>query len=239
MTRFIFALFAGLAAITVVSAQDPAGPTPMEAKLRDTLKTTMLQLQTTQGERDTAVAEKAAAEARIKELEAQVKKLIQEATDTKEMTEKKAEELGGQITTLTNSNAQHKLALDKWKEGAMQMQSLAQSTEAKRVKLLDQTVQLQRRIDAQQAHNVEMYRLATEILDRYEKLGLGTALLRREPFTGLAKVKLQTFVQDYGDKVADQRIYPEGPGAAKKKASQPAAASKAEPARQAPPAEKR
>ena len=71
---------------------------------------------------------------------------------------------------------------------------------------------LQRRIDDQQMKNAEMYKIAKEILSRYEKFGLGTALTAREPFVGTTKVKLQTLVQDFADKLADQRLKPQAPG---------------------------
>jgi hypothetical protein len=45
-------------------------------------------------------------------------------------------------------------------------------------------------------------------LDRYEKFGLGDALTAREPFVGLTKVKFQNLVQDYQDKLSDQKVKP-------------------------------
>jgi hypothetical protein len=46
-------------------------------------------------------------------------------------------------------------------------------------------------------------------LTRYEKFGLGQALSAREPFTGITRVKLESQVQDYEDKIADQKVKPE------------------------------
>jgi hypothetical protein len=45
-----------------------------------------------------------------------------------------------------------------------------------------------------------------EILDRYEKFGLGDAILAREPFTAAKRVKFQNLVQDLSDKLTDARI---------------------------------
>jgi len=47
-----------------------------------------------------------------------------------------------------------------------------------------------------------------EILHRYENYGLGDAILAREPFTGIAKVKFETYIQDHADQLADQKIKP-------------------------------
>jgi hypothetical protein len=51
-----------------------------------------------------------------------------------------------------------------------------------------------------------MYELGMEILDRYEKFGLGEALTAKEPFTGITRTKFETLVQDYEDKLVDQTI---------------------------------
>jgi hypothetical protein len=67
-----------------------------------------------------------------------------------------------------------------------------------------------------------MYKLGLEILGRYEKFGLGTALLAREPFVRNMKVKFENYVQDYGDKLDAQRIQPSGAAAVE---SQPSPAS--------------
>jgi hypothetical protein len=48
--------------------------------------------------------------------------------------------------------------------------------------------------------------LGKEILERYEKFGLGTALTAREPFVGTTRVRLQNLVQEYSDKLSEQRI---------------------------------
>jgi hypothetical protein len=53
-----------------------------------------------------------------------------------------------------------------------------------------------------------MYRIGSEILKRYEGFGLGTAIAAREPFVGSMRVKLQNLVQDYADKLAEQKIKP-------------------------------
>jgi hypothetical protein len=51
-----------------------------------------------------------------------------------------------------------------------------------------------------------MYQAGMEILDRYEKFGLGDAILAREPFTAAKRVKFQNLVQDLSDKLTDARI---------------------------------
>ena len=59
-----------------------------------------------------------------------------------------------------------------------------------------------------------VYETGKEILERYENYAFGKALLAREPFTGLAKVKLEEQVQDYKDKLADGMVREGEPAAA-------------------------
>jgi hypothetical protein len=67
---------------------------------------------------------------------------------------------------------------------------------------------LKNRGDDLRRRNNELFKLGNEILSRYEHFGLGTALTAREPFTGITKVKLQSLVQDYQDKLAEQKVKP-------------------------------
>jgi hypothetical protein len=88
---------------------------------------------------------------------------------------------------------------------------LVKKLSADRASKASQAVMLQRRVDDQQRRNSEMYKLGAEILDRYAKFGLGTALSAREPFVGVTRVKLENLVQDFSDKLADARIKPGQP----------------------------
>ncbi len=75
-------------------------------------------------------------------------------------------------------------------------------------------VQLQQTVADREKKNVALYQLAGEILARYEKSGVGEALLSKEPFVGLSRVKLENLVQDYRDKLRDHVVIPGQPVAA-------------------------
>ncbi len=55
---------------------------------------------------------------------------------------------------------------------------------------------------------VKLYTTAIEILTRYEKFGLGDALAAKEPFIGVTRVKLETLVQGYEDKLSNSKSNP-------------------------------
>ena len=108
--------------------------------------------------------------------------------------------------------------LGKWKEGFQQAKTVAEGKEAERAAAAGKAVVLERRVAAAEAKNAEMHKAAMEILSRYEKFGLGTALLAREPFTRNMRVKLQNMVQEQSDKVDAQRIEPSKASEIKKEA---------------------
>ena len=135
-----------------------------EARMRETLRNTLLQLRDAQSKIDTLTAaqtesdrEKAALKAKMDEMAKQ------------EATEKK-------------------------------------TAEKEREKLKIQAATLQRAVSDHETKNVELAKIAYEILDRYEKFGLGDALTAKEPFLGLTRVKIENLVQDFKDKIDDQRI---------------------------------
>ena len=67
--------------------------------------------------------------------------------------------------------------------------AIANDTEAKRAKLAELSIHLQRMVDDQKQKNEEMYKTGMEVLDRYEKFGLGEALFAKEPFVGITRTK--------------------------------------------------
>ena len=72
-----------------------------------------------------------------------------------------------------------------------------------------EAILLQRKVTEHEVKNAAMFKLGNEILTRYEKFGLGDALASREPFVGVTRVKFQNLIQDFGDKLADEKIKPD------------------------------
>ena len=80
--------------------------------------------------------------------------------------------------------------------------------ETERAKLAAEILVLKRKIDDREMKNLALFKLGNEILTRYQKFTLGEALAAREPFVGSTRAKLETLVQDYQDKLLDQRAKP-------------------------------
>lgn len=186
-----------------------------EAKLKEQLKNALNQVRTLTTEKNTLQIAQAEMDAKNKALDKQVKdqaksleKLDKDMKDAKELADKTLEEKVAAITRLEMELAKFKTSLDKWQAAHATIADIAKKKESERTKLSAKASDLERKVADLKARNAELYKLASEILVRYEKFGIGEALAAREPFTGNTKVKLQNIVQDYNDKLLDQTAKP-------------------------------
>lgn len=188
---------------------------PAEQRLRETLRTTMLQLRTAQTERANLQADKIQNEARIQQQEADIaglnKKITalnKDAATEQEASKKTIAGLQAKGASQEAQIAQLKEALDKWKAGYAEAVKIAKDREALRAKAASKSVVLERKLAERERQNLALYETGSEVLERLQNFGLGTALAAREPFVGNTRVKLQNLVQDYGDRLRDSKYNP-------------------------------
>jgi chromosome segregation ATPase len=214
LIAFIFLAVLVLLSPGAVRADDAAQATT-ESRLRDALRSTMQQLQDAQGQIATLQAtqaqsdtDNAALKAKVDALNAQIASLIKQSADDKAASDKAIADQKSQNADLTTQIAKLNDALAAWEKDDKEYVQLAKTKEEERVQLAVQVILLQRVVDDRETKNLALYNLGNEILTRYEKYGLGEALAAKEPFTGLTRVRLQELVQDYKDKISDQRVTP-------------------------------
>jgi len=229
--------FCGLfAAAGVVKASDATSP---EMRMREQLRATMLQLRDAQTQLATLQATQADTDQKNKALTEQVQTLTKRLAVDKDASDKTIGDLKATLEKRDTKLAELNDSLEKWKIAQKQAVELATVKESQRAKLASDCISLQQHVDDQRTKNQAMFKLGMEVLTRYEKFGLGEALVAREPFTGIARVKFQTLVQDYQDKLADARIKPESnPAAPALTKDKPAANTKAESNSKAEPSQK-
>jgi hypothetical protein len=177
-----------------------------DARLKDALRKTMLQLRTAEADRAALQASQTELEAKNKAQAIQVETLTKQCAKDKVAADKTIGDLKAKLEAQTIEIAKLNETVNQWRASQKQAADLAASKEAQRAKLAEEGVVLKRQIADQQTKNYEMYKLGMEVVKRYERFGLGEALLAREPFTGNTKVKFQNLIQDYSDKLADQKI---------------------------------
>lgn len=179
-----------------------------EARLREQLRATAIQLRTSETERATLQAAKAADDEKIKALTEQVAAQQKRIAADKEAADKAAAEAKAQ---LAERDAQLKEVRDvaiKSDSALKKLTAEAKAIEEKRAAAAAKIVVLERRVADQALRNRKMFTLGMEVLSRYEKFGLGDALTAREPFIGLTRVKFENLIQDFSDKLADARVKP-------------------------------
>jgi predicted nucleic acid-binding Zn-ribbon protein len=179
---------------------------PAAQKMREAIRNSMIQLRDANAKLATAQAAVADDEEKIKGLQADLDALKKKSTSDKKTADDTIDDLKTKLATDDLQINHLTESLGKWKLGYAKLAEYAKATEGKRAELASKIILLDRRIAEQQVKNAEMYRLGNEVLDRYAQFGLGTAISAREPFVGITKVKFQTLLQDYQNKLTDQTI---------------------------------
>ena len=210
MSRKLDTLLAAMLALALTTGTLRAAdqPNPSELRMREALRSTMLQLRTTQNDNAVLQAAKGELDRKNKDLEAQVKQLSKNIADDKDAAEKTITNLNIKLAGQAEEIAKLKETLAQTQAKLSETTALAQSKEAERARLAADVIVLQRTVADQKTKNSEMFKLGREILLRYEKFGLGDVIGAKEPFVGTQRVKLETYVQDFQDKLTDQKIKP-------------------------------
>jgi chorismate mutase len=138
------------------------------------------------------------------------KTLAKESNAQKDADAKLIAELKEKIAARSSSRLRLEEAVAKWKKVAhQQITDEARKIEAQRAEMAARVILLDRKVADHQRKNDELFRIGSEVLSKYESFGLGTAIAAREPFTRNMRVKLETLVQDYSDKLVDGKIKPD------------------------------
>jgi len=175
-------------------------------KFREALKNTMLKLRDAQNQLASAQASQYAAEAKAQELEEKSKSLARELAEERNTSTNLISGLKKNLAEREATIAEQSATLAKWKKSYDEIGKLAVKREMQRRELDAKRLELERKVQDHQTKNIEMYKASMATLERYEKFGLGDAILAREPFTAAQRVKFQSLVQDFADQITDARI---------------------------------
>ncbi len=181
-----------------------------EQRLREQLRSSMLQLRNAETEKATLRAGQTERDQKIKMLTEQIAALTKQSAEDNEAADKATAKLNEELAAKNTDIARINDLLVKSDAAGKKSADLAKTKEEQRGKLAAQAIQLQRTVTEQRAKNAKMFETATEILSRYEKFGLGTALTAREPFVGITRARLQSLIDEYDEKISAQRIRDDG-----------------------------
>jgi len=66
--------------------------------------------------------------------------------------------------------------------------------------------QLGQKYDKCAENNAALYVIGEDLIKRYEGKGVMTTIMQKEPFTQIRKVELERLVQDYRDRISQQKV---------------------------------
>jgi predicted nucleic acid-binding Zn-ribbon protein len=208
-------LFAVVVLMSSIALRADDQQATTESRLREALRNTTLHLRDAQNQvvalqaaKDQADKDNADLKAKLDALNTQIATLTKQSADDKAASDKTIADLNSQVADQTGQIARLNQALTEWKNAYNQVSQLAAAKGAARDQLALQATLLQRTVDDRETKNLELYKIGNEILTRYEKFGLGDAIGAKEPFVSLSRVKLETLVQSYKDKLLNQTVAP-------------------------------
>lgn len=179
-----------------------------EQRVRDSLRTTTQQLRTVEAERVSLLAAQAERDQKISDLEARLAAATEQSTRDKQNAEKT-------ITALTAAGQRKdeevirlNTTLTRWKASHAQASALLKQAETTKSQLQTANISLEQIVAERERQNLELYRTASEILQRYADFSFGKALAAREPFTGIARARLEEQVQQYADRLQNTKLKP-------------------------------
>lgn len=196
--RNISTLIASLAVValtaTAVSAQESEIDRLREALRMATSQTRALEDQRNalQGKISLVERDNAALKTQVDAAKARVKKVEKDYKQA--------------VTEFNERLEERNQTLEKWKEAYTEAATVARAKDAERAKFEAEANVFKASTKTCTDRNKELVKVNRELLTDYEGVTLGDALLAREPVTGIRRTQFQNKVQDYDEKIENQRI---------------------------------
>lgn len=194
------------ASLFLIVALTVALPAPASAqseadRLRDALRSCTSQLRSAEDQRAVLQARLAEAERERDRLRKQNELLRAQVKDAEEAYRKAVKDFNDRLSERDD-------VLEKWRSAFDEAATVARAKEAERAKLEQQAAALTASNKGCEAKNIQLQKVGTEILQRYERMNLLERGVVHDPVLGLKRVEHQNTVQEYRDKILDQKVRP-------------------------------
>jgi chromosome segregation ATPase len=170
-------------------------------RLREALRSATMHARQLEDQRAASQVKLADAEKEKAALKAQIDAAKSEARRLEKQHREAVDEFNQRLTERDET-------LEKWKSAYEEAANVARAKDAERAKFEGEATAYKASTKSCQAKNAQLISEGREILNRYRKLTLGGALVATEPLSGLGRVDAQNFLQDYTDKLLDQKATP-------------------------------
>jgi chromosome segregation ATPase len=98
--------------------------------------------------------------------------------------------------------------LEKWKAAYEEAATVARTKDAERAQAEAEANSFKASTKTCAERNIKLVQIGRELVDRLGNVHFGDILLAQEPLTGLKRVQVQNLLQDYQDKILEQKVQP-------------------------------
>ena len=98
--------------------------------------------------------------------------------------------------------------LEKWKSAYEEAATVARAKDAERAKFEGQAASFKASTKSCMAKNALLTKVGRELLHRYEGVSFGDMVVINEPLVGARRVQVQNLLQDFDDKLLEQKVTP-------------------------------
>ena len=170
-------------------------------RLRDALRAATAQTRSLEDQRAALQAKVAAAEREAAALKSQIDAAKAEVRQIEKQHRDAVEEFNQRLTARDET-------LEKWKAAYEEAATVARTKDAERAKFESEARAFKASTKSCSAKNAQLVKVGRELLHRYEGVSFGDMVIASEPLTGMRRVEIQNLLQDYGDKILDQKVTP-------------------------------
>jgi chromosome segregation ATPase len=118
----------------------------------------------------------------------------------------RAASLARQVSVLEQEKTALGTRLGESEKRVAQLAEAQQKAQTENARLTSLLARQGKELAANEAKNVQLYKHAVELLDRYEKKGMWASLAQAEPLTGLKRVEMENLLEEYRDKLDTQKV---------------------------------
>lgn len=198
----ITGLALGAAGLLAVSTTDGGAQAQSETdRLRDALRSATMQVRALEDQR-------AANQAKIAEITRARDALKLEAEAAKAQAKKVEADYRTAVKEFNERLEERNQTLEKWKDAYAEAATVARTKDGERAKFEADWKAAKAATNACVVKNQELVRAGRDLLGHIQGVTLGDAFLGSEPVTGLRRVQIQNLLQDYGDRILNQKVVP-------------------------------
>ena len=200
-TRLTYLIAVCLAVLASALPVRPAQAQSETDRLRDALRSATAQTRSLEDQRT-------AMQAQIAEITRARDALKAEVATAKAQAKKAEADYRAAVREFNDRLEERNQALEKWKDAYTEAANVARTKDAERAKFESESKAYKASTRACTVKNQELVKAGRELLQHYEGVTFGDQILAQEPWIGVRRVQIQNLLQDYGDRILNQKVEP-------------------------------